>query len=72
MRQTIFCASLAIFVAAISANAPLARAARPEQIQICHIPPGNPEKARTIMVDDHALPAHLAHGDYFGPCGLTF
>jgi hypothetical protein len=37
-------------------------------ITICHIPPGNPENAHTITIDESALPAHLAHGDYPGGC----
>ena len=39
------------------------------QATICHIPPGNPDNARTITVSANALPAHLAHGDHCGPCG---
>jgi hypothetical protein len=35
---------------------------------VCHIPPGNPDNAHTIVVDDSAVPAHLAHGDTLGPC----
>jgi hypothetical protein len=38
------------------------------KVLICHRPPGNPENARTISVDEHAVPAHLAHGDTLGPC----
>jgi parallel beta-helix repeat protein len=37
-------------------------------VEICHIPPGHPERARTIRVPVQAAPAHLAHGDYCGPC----
>ena len=37
-------------------------------ITICHIPPGNPQNAHTITISINALPAHLAHGDYIGPC----
>ena len=40
----------------------------PEQVTICHIPPGNPSKARTITVNASAVAAHLAHGDHLGPC----
>jgi len=36
---------------------------------VCHIPPGNPDKAHTITVGTPAVPAHLAHGDYETPCG---
>ena len=37
-------------------------------VRICHIPPGHPERARTITVPVRAAAAHLAHGDYCGPC----
>ena len=37
-------------------------------VTICHIPPGHPERARTITVPVQAAAAHLAHGDYCGPC----
>jgi len=39
-----------------------------ETVQICHIPPGNPENAHTITVGADAVAAHLAHGDSLGPC----
>ena len=38
------------------------------RVTICHIPPGNPDNAHTIAVRVNAVPAHLAHGDYCGPC----
>ena len=41
-----------------------------EKVDICHVPPGNPENAHVISVSVFALPAHWAHGDYlYGPCG---
>ncbi len=39
-----------------------------EKIVICHFPPGNPENCQTITISPNALDAHLAHGDYIGPC----
>ena len=38
------------------------------QVTICHIPPGNPDNAHTIVVGAPALPAHMAHGDFEGEC----
>ena len=38
------------------------------RITICHLPPANPDNARTILVSMRALPAHLTHGDHCGPC----
>jgi hypothetical protein len=38
------------------------------KVTICHVPPGNPANAHTITVSGYAVPAHLAHGDYKGPC----
>jgi len=38
---------------------------------LCHVPPENPVKARTIVVDGDAAAAHLMKhpDDYSGPCG---
>ena len=39
------------------------------KVLICHIPPGNPDNAHTICVDQHALKAHQTHhGDNIGAC----
>jgi len=70
MRRTFCFTTLAILIAGLSANAPTASAQQRGQIQICHIPPGNPINARTITIDVHALPGHLAHGDYVGGCDV--
>jgi hypothetical protein len=41
-----------------------------EKVTICHIPPGNPDNAHTIVVAAAAVPAHLElHGDSVGECG---
>lgn len=45
---------------------PTATGGRP--ITICHVPPGNPGRARTLTVDESAWPAHQAHGDTEGAC----
>ncbi|HTG18066.1 MAG TPA: hypothetical protein VK747_22660 [Blastocatellia bacterium] len=58
---------LVIFVGLL---APVATIATPQagQVTICHIPPGNPNAARTITVGAAALEAHLNHGDLPFPC----
>ena len=38
------------------------------KVKVCHIPPGNPQNAKTLCVSCNALAAHIAHGDYLGPC----
>jgi hypothetical protein len=40
----------------------------PEKVDVCHIPPGNPENAHVINISINALDAHLAHGDVQGSC----
>jgi hypothetical protein len=37
-------------------------------VEICHIPPGNPGSRHTIYVGESAVNAHLAHGDHTGSC----
>jgi hypothetical protein len=37
-----------------------------DPVQICH-KPGTPAE-HEIVVDDNAVPAHLRHGDFLGPC----
>jgi hypothetical protein len=39
-----------------------------DKIQICHIPPGNPNKSKTLCIDYEDVADHLAHGDYLGAC----
>lgn len=41
------------------------------KVSVCHIPPGNPNNAHTICVSYNAIAAHMAHGDYLGPCGAA-
>ena len=48
--------------------APPAFAAPTAKVQLCHIPPGNPDGFHTITISASALSAHLAHGDLGGAC----
>jgi len=65
-RKMVFAALLVVLVmvgvAAVSADSD-------GKVDICHIPPGNPDNAHVINVSVHAIPAHLAHGDNLGDCG---
>lgn len=36
---------------------------KPSKVDVCHVPPGNPDNAHVISVSSHAVPAHLRHGD---------
>ncbi|GAG39830.1 unnamed protein product, partial [marine sediment metagenome] len=38
------------------------------KITICHIPPGNPDKQRTMTVPEPAWRGHESHGDVLGSC----
>jgi hypothetical protein len=38
------------------------------KVWICHMPPGNPENARTLGVAFDSVGDHLAHGDFLGTC----
>ncbi len=43
-------------------------AAPAARVELCHIPPGNPENAHVITVGHPAYAAHMAHGDAAAPC----
>ena len=43
-------------------------AAGQAKVDICHIPPGDPDNAHTITISENALSAHLDHGDRVGAC----
>ncbi len=45
-----------------------ASAAGADKVTICHFPPGNPGNFQTITIAPSALPAHLGHHDFGGPC----
>ena len=45
-----------------------AATAQGAMVDVCHIPPGNPDNAHTITISENALDAHLEHGDKVGAC----
>jgi hypothetical protein len=60
-----------VLMAAAAASLLLAAspvAAGNAKVEICHIPPGNPDNFHTLVVGTKALSAHLAHGDLGGAC----
>ena len=54
--QKLFQITMLVTALAVFSGAP-AQAAN--KVQVCHIPPGNPENVHTITVSEKALPAHL-------------
>jgi hypothetical protein len=38
------------------------------KVDVCHIPPGDPDNAHTITIGSPAVAAHLDHGDFLGTC----
>ncbi len=38
------------------------------KVDVCHIPPGNPDNTHTITISENALGVHLDHGDSVGAC----
>ena len=46
------------------------KAVKGHKVAICHVPPGNPANAHTIVISKNALETHLdRHNDYIGMCG---
>jgi hypothetical protein len=73
MRKMMLLAVMMALAAMMLAAAPaFAQDGGDNKATICHIPPGNPENAHTISVGEAAVPAHLAHGDFEGPCPAFF
>ncbi len=47
-----------------------ALAGPPPKVELCHVPPGDPGNAHTILVSEKAAQSHLNNhaGDHLGPC----
>jgi len=50
-------------IAAIACLLSSAAMAKPAKVDVCHVPPGNPDNAHSISVSVNAVQAHLDHGD---------
>ena len=63
-RKMVFAALLVLVIV----GAAVVSADSQGKVDICHIPPGNPDNAHLINVSVNAIPAHLAHGDQLYTC----
>lgn len=43
-----------------------------DKVVVCHTPPGNPEKAKAICIDQSDVANHLAHGCKLDSCAAAF
>ena len=41
-----------------------------DKVLVCHCPPGNPDKCKTLCLTKSEVHSHLHHGDLLGPCGI--
>ena len=62
MTGVFICTALLLSVASSTLSAQRAN----DPVEICHKPATPAE--RTLVVDDNAVPGHLRHGDFLGPC----
>lgn len=64
-RKPLFFIHCCIGIAGFYIPAAIAEGAK---VDVCHIPPGNPENAHTITISENAVSTHLDHGDHIGAC----
>jgi hypothetical protein len=64
-RKALFFIHCCIGIAGLHVSVAMAAGAK---VDVCHIPPGNPDNAHTITISESAVSAHLDHGDHLGPC----
>ena len=68
VRSTSFFICCCIGIAAFHVQGALAAGTK---VDVCHIPPGNPENVHTITISESAVDTHLEHGDHLGACDPT-
>ncbi len=73
MKATITFLVLAMTTSSVFAKGrPLLRCPKQgNKVIICHVPPGNPDKAKEITINKNSVQDHLNHGDYAGYCENT-
>ena len=67
MKKTLRLTMLVIVLAVFGAMTVQAAS----KVQVCHLPPGNPDNFHSITVPETRLSAHLAHGDLTGSCSAS-
>jgi len=67
-RNVLFFMHCCIGIAGLYVPGAMAQEAK---VDVCHIPPGNPENAHTITISENAVSTHLDHGDHIGACNST-
>ena len=67
-RKALFFIHCCIGIAGFYAPVAIAQGAK---VDVCHIPPGNPDNPQTITISENAVSTHLDHGDYVGACDST-
>jgi len=70
MLKRIGFAALMTAAFAVTAICPASAGVTSKTVTICHVPPGNPAAAQTLVVGTAAAEFHLAHHpDSLGSCG---
>ena len=41
------------------------------KVEVCHVPPGDPDAQHTITIGESAVEAHMDHGDLLGACAAN-
>jgi hypothetical protein len=67
-KKALFFIHCCIGIAGFYVSGAMAEGAK---VDVCHVPPGNPDNAHTITISENALDAHLDHGDLAGACDST-
>ena len=64
-NRTLYARLCALFLISLFSSSVFAAAVK---VEVCHIPPGDPDNFHTIKISEKALDSHLAHLDLLGAC----